>query len=69
MSNHYLFRPGTISKEIEEYFLWFSNGVLKLERKFSDEKDHKSYLQADFRGRFEDGARRFRLDFQFHLLE
>jgi hypothetical protein len=66
----YLFRPGTISsKEMEEYFLWFSNGVLKLERKFSDEKDHKDYLQADFRGPFEDGARRFRLDFQFHLVE
>jgi hypothetical protein len=63
----YLLRPGTLSsKETEQYFLWFSNGVLKLERTIpKDKRDiyYKSgYIEADFRGPFK-GSFKFKLDF------
>ena len=59
----YLFRSGTLpQEETEQYFFWFSNGLLKLERVISD-RNRPSYLQADFRGPFRDGAKRFKLDF------
>ncbi|MGC1929569.1 MAG: hypothetical protein WA667_11385 [Candidatus Nitrosopolaris sp.] len=48
--------------------MWFSNGILKLERKFSDKKRAQELSSGGGCGLFEEGARRFRLDFQFHLL-
>ena len=69
----YLLRPGTLSsKETEQYFLWFSNGVLKLERTIPEDKRdiyYKSgYIEADFRGPFK-GSFKFKLDFDFKLID
>jgi hypothetical protein len=64
----YLFRTGTLPQaQTEQYFFWFSNGLLRLERVLP-EANVVSHLQADFRGPFKKGARRFKLDFQFKLI-
>ncbi len=40
VESFYLLRRGTLSsKETEEYFLWFSNGVLKLERTIPNDSE------------------------------
>lgn len=66
----YLLRAGTLShKETEQYLFSFANGLLKLERTFSDKNDKRGYLQADFRGPFRIGPRKFKLNYQFKLLD
>jgi hypothetical protein len=61
----YVLRSGTLPSELEQYFLWFANGTLRLTRTTDGAKD---FLQADFRGPF-NHAVTFRLDYDFKLIE
>lgn len=59
----YLFRAGTMPKEKEEYFLWFANGVLKMNRKTDNST---SYIEIDFRGPFKE-PQQFKLDYDYKI--
>ena len=63
----YLFRSGTLNQETEIYFLWFANGVLKLQRIIAAKANLADYLQCDFRGPFIQ-AESFKIDFQYNAI-
>jgi hypothetical protein len=62
ISSLYLFRKNTIEELKENYFLWFANGVLKMEH------DNNSNIKVEFRGPFSI-PQQFYLDYKFDLID
>jgi len=59
----YLFRSGTMPKEQEEYFQWFTNGLAKLTR-YEQENNH-CLIEVDFRGPFKE-PKKFLMDYDYN---
>ena len=61
----YLFRMGTMDKIKEEYFLWFSNGLLRLKQETDSKNDE--ILDVKFRGPFR-VPQKFKMDYNYNEL-
>ncbi len=59
----YLFRMGTMDKIEEEYFLWFSNGLLRMKQ--GTNSKNGEMLDVEFRGPFST-PQKFKMDYNYN---